>query len=102
MVKRTKKVAPKTEPVPAVVAVPPEHRPETHSFAYRDGASCMTCLCGAEQELRLVDGKTARMYRLTSTAAWGRAIDVCARYVPLASIVQSIGRSDGSTAGGAR
>lgn len=77
MATRKKKAAPPTEPVP-VVAVPPEHRPETHSFAYRDGASCMTCLCGAEQELRLVDGKAARMYRASSAVSWCRAIDVCA------------------------
>lgn len=82
MAKRTKKAAPKTETVPAVVAVPAEHRPETHSFAYRDGASCMTCLCGAEQELRLVDGKAARMYRASSAVPWCRAIDVCSQYVP--------------------
>lgn len=83
--KRTKKASaekPQSPPAEASVSVPAEHHPETHSFAYRDGSSCMTCLCGAEQELRLVDGKAARMYRLTSTAAWGRAIDVCAKYVP--------------------
>jgi len=82
--KRTKKpVVEKPQSPPLeVVAVPPEHHPETHNFGYRDGASCMTCLCGAEQELRLIDGKAARMYRLTSTAPWSRAVDVCAKYVP--------------------
>lgn len=101
--KRPKKSAPKTETpaAPTVAAFPPEHRPETHSFAYRDGAASMTCVCGAEQELRLVDGKAARMYRASTTAAWGRAIDVCPKYVaPVVSESQTSGPEESSLVSG--
>lgn len=72
---------PAAAPPEPAAATPAEHHPQTHAFAY--GAdNVMRCPCGAEQELKLVDGKAARVYRADAATPWGPAIAVCPKYVP--------------------
>lgn len=75
--KKTVKV---TAPVPDAAPLDGASYPQTHTFAYRPGSEAMSCECGAEQDLRLVDGKAARFYRAAG-GAWGRSIDVCPKHI---------------------
>lgn len=83
--KRPPKSPPAAPPTPtASPPAPPDDGPsypQTHTFAYRPGSEAMSCACGAEQDLRLVDGKATRFYRMAG-GSWGRSIATCPKYVP--------------------
>lgn len=74
----TKKRATRKAP-PAKADVPgpqPENHAPTHQWAYRNSGKYMTCPCGAEQDVRLVDGKAARFYRMPPSD-WAQSVAVC-------------------------
>ena len=73
----TKRATRKTAPSKATAAEsPPENYAPTHQWAYRSSGKYMTCPCGAEQDVRLVDAKPARFYRMPP-GDWARSVAVC-------------------------
>ena len=77
--KKKRATGAKQKPAPETVE-PVDHRPETHAFAYPKDGRFMVCPCGAEQDLRVVDGRAARFYR--TGGEWTTAIASCPKHVP--------------------
>lgn len=54
----------------------------SHKFAYGAG-KYMTCVCGAEQDVVLHEGKATRLYRTGAAAAWSEVVAPCSKRAAL-------------------
>jgi len=80
MAKTTTKRRKATAETPDPAAPPPAQEPsfpETHAFAFAPSATYATCACGAERDLVIRHGMTARIYRMQRTDTWSSDIVAC-------------------------
>lgn len=80
MAKPTTKRRKTPEDPPGDAAPPPTPEPsfpETHAFAFAPSATYAACACGAERDLVIRHGMTARIYRMQRTDTWSSDIVAC-------------------------